>query len=491
MLPKSLRGRLLAIMPIVVALPIIFAGYLMTISAEEALVNEKQQKLFGVARVLDQHLAGTYEDILRRGGVESADRQQKIIALNETLRDFTDQVATAYSGIGVGYYDKELDAIVTYGPSSVYEDKVGLPIGQTHEGRIVMEGGLPRVQEGNLVRGSIMNAMYPIIRNEKVIGYIWANELTSDIDIQLTTMKRNTYIIVILGLFLAIGGIIISIEHITDGIGKVKKGLAEIKKNLNYQMHPLAGELGEIVNALNDMASSLAAQKKMEKQLHAAERLTAIGEVAAGLAHEIRNPLMAVKGFAELLEENLTEKEKAEYLNIIIQETDRMNRLIEQLLCFSRPTITEMRLVNVNEVLENTLLLTATPARHNHTTISCQLQPDIPMVLVNGEQLKQVYLNLVVNAIQAISDQGNINIISRYDSESGFVVVEIEDNGSGIEANHFPHIFDPFFTTKESGTGLGLTIVYRMVESWGGVIEVNSVLGKGSRFTLFFPVFEE
>lgn len=491
MLPKSLRGRLLLVMPLVVAVPIIVAGYLMTISAEGALVNEKQQKLFGVARVLDQELHGTYDDIIRQRGLEGADRQQKIAALNDALREFTDQVAAAYSGVGVGYYAKELDAIVTYGPSAVYADKVGLPIGQTHEGRIVMQSGLPRVQEGDLVRGPVMNAMHPIIRNGEIIGYIWANELTSDIDAQLVAMKRNTYIIVILGLLLAIGGVVFSIEHIMAGIDKIKKGLAEIKKDLNYQLPPLAGELGEISNAVNDMARTLAAQKKMEKQLHAAERLAAIGEVAAGLAHEIRNPLMAVKGFTELLQENLTDAEKAEYLRIICQETERMNRLIEQLLCFAKPAIAEVRQVDVNEVLRSTLLLTATPARHKQTQIACRLQEDIPMVLVNSEQLKQVYLNLIINAIQAVSDQGKVDISSRFDIESSFVIVAIEDNGVGIDADNISRIFDPFFTTKESGTGLGLAVVYRMMESWGGFVKANSVPGKGSRFTLFFPVPEE
>lgn len=490
MLPKSLRGRLLLVMPIVVAVPIILAGYLMTISSEGALVNEKQQKLFGVARVLDQYLAGSYDDIIRERGLEGADRQKKITALNESLSVFTDQVAAAHSGVGVGYYAKDLDAIITYGPSSTYADKVGLPIGQAHEGRIVMERGEPRVQEGNLVRGSIMNAMYPITRQGRVIGYIWANELTSDIEAQMAAMKRHTYVVVILGLLLAIGGIVFSIEHIMAGIGTIKKGLLALKNDLNYQLPPLAGELGEISNELNDMARSLAAQKMLEKQVQAAERLEAIGEVAAGFAHEIRNPLMAVKGFTELLGESLTDQERMEYLNIIVQETDRMNRLIEQLLCFARPTKIEMRPVDVNEVLKSTLLLVGTPARHHNTKISCQLGPDIPRILVNSEQLKQVYLNLIINAIQSISEQGCVHVSSRYDYQKHCAVVVIADNGSGIAPDILPRIFDPFFTTKENGTGLGLAVVYRIMESWGGLINVESSLGQGSQFTLTFPVPE-
>ena len=104
------------------------------------------------------------------------------------LAGYTDLVAQAYPGIGVGYYDRELDAIITYGPSKIYADKVGLPISASHEGRIVMNTGLPRIQEGDLVRGPIMNAMHPVVRNHQVIGYIWANELTVDIEAQLSSM---------------------------------------------------------------------------------------------------------------------------------------------------------------------------------------------------------------------------------------------------------------------------------------------------------------
>lgn len=492
MLPKSLRGRLLMVMPILVAVPILMAGYLITLSAEQALVTEKQHKLFGAARMLDQYLTGDYDEMIRQRGLETADRTTKIAALNEALRPYTDQVAAAYPGIGVGYYAKDLDAIVTYGPSSTYGDKVGLPISESHEGRLVMEQGEQRVQEGDLVRGLIMNAMYPIIRQGRVIGYIWANELTSDIDVQMAAMKRHTYVVIVLGLLLGIGGVIFSIEHFMADIGTVKRGLVTLKSDLNFQLPPLDGEIGEIAQALNDMSRTLAAQQRLEKQVQEAERLEAVGEVAAGLAHEIRNPLMAVKGFAQLLGENLTKEEKTEYLNIIFQEADRMDHLIEQLLCFARPALAEVKPVDVNEVLHNTLLLVGTPARHQNIELTCTLAPDLPRILVNGGQLKQVYLNLIINAIQSISrQQGHVHISTQYDQENRHVRVDIEDNGGGIEANNISRIFNPFFTTKERGTGLGLAVAYRLMENWGGKISVKSAIGQGSQFTLLFPVSEE
>ena len=170
LLPKSLRNRLFLLLFIVAGIPIVLSGYSIARTAVDAMVAEKQQKLFGAARMLDQHLTGTYVDILQRHEAQNLSREAKISLLNSELAQFTDAVSQAYPGIGVGYYNRELDAIITYGPSNIYADKVGLPIGNSHEGRIVMATGVPRIQEGDLVRGQIMNAMHPLVRGQTVIG---------------------------------------------------------------------------------------------------------------------------------------------------------------------------------------------------------------------------------------------------------------------------------------------------------------------------------
>jgi hypothetical protein len=177
MIPKSLRSWLLILVIIVAGLPVLLSSYYIVNTVTRGMVEEKQQKLFGATKMLDYYLAGTYDDILKKNNAQNADKATKIKILNQELRTYTNDVARAYPGIGVGYYCQELDAIITYGPSDIYDDKVGLPISTNHEGRIVMTTGVPRVQEGELVRGQIMNAMSPVIRNNVIIGYVWANEL--------------------------------------------------------------------------------------------------------------------------------------------------------------------------------------------------------------------------------------------------------------------------------------------------------------------------
>lgn len=484
---KSLRGRLLVLVIVLVGLPILLSGYIIAKTAVQAIVAEKQQKLFGAAKMLDQHLGGTYADILQRHGLQDADRAAQIVLLNKELKQYTDEVALAYPGIGVGYYNRELDGIITYGPSDVYTDKVGLPISREHQGREVMATGTPMVQEGDLVRGQIMNAMVPMIRDGKVIGYVWANELTVDIEAQIRTILRHIYWTIFGALVVGIAGIVFVLSRLMKDINRVTSGLGKIREDLSYQIPPPMGEIGEIAAAINEMAQGLATKKKLEEQVQRTDRLAVIGEMAAGLAHEIRNPLMAIKGFTELQCESPTHQERQEYSEIIIREADRMNHLIEQLLCFSRPTTDFLTAVNVNEVLKSTLFLAEIRASGTEVVFQQQLAPWLPEVIANEEQLKQVFLNILINATQAMEKKGVIRIASSYSAVEEEVRISFTDSGPGIEPEIIDKLYDPFFTTKEKGTGLGLSVANHLMTSWGGNIVAESTVNVGSTFTLIFP----
>ncbi|MBP2659608.1 MAG: signal transduction histidine kinase, nitrogen specific, NtrB, partial [Firmicutes bacterium] len=150
--------------------PILLIGYTVKIQAEKALLQEKQIKLFGIARLLDYHLGNGFDTILSERHMLDEKRSDKIKTLNERLASYTDIVAEVNTGIGVGYYSKELDAIITYGPSDTYANKVGISIEELHPGRKVMETGQSMVQFGKLVRGNIMNVMLPIERNGEIVA---------------------------------------------------------------------------------------------------------------------------------------------------------------------------------------------------------------------------------------------------------------------------------------------------------------------------------
>lgn len=491
MWPNSLRGRILILMLIAVSLPVLAAGYFTTITAENALIAEKQQKLFGAARILDEYLDGNYDDILSKAGQLNGDRETKIRILNENLKGYTDKVAEAYPGIGVGYYSRELDAIITYGPSREYADKVGLPISATHEGRIVMETGIERVQEAKLVRGHIMNAMHPIIRNGTIIGYIWANELIEDIQAQKGAMKVHIYVIIVVGLVIATIGTAYLENRVLRDIDYIKTGLLRIRADLNQRLPPLAGELGEIASAINELVKNLAEKKKLEEQVHRTESLAAVGEMAAGLAHEIRNPLMAIRGFSQLISEGDLSEEQRGHVGIIIKETSRMNNLIEELLRLAKPVTNEAKRLNINMILENVLVLLEHKIRRGKIEIHRQFAQHIPDIMADYEQIKQAFLNIIINAIQAVDNNGVIKIITLYNCSTNNVQASIIDNGAGIEPENISRLFDPFFTTKANGTGLGLFVSQRLVQNWQGMIEVHSILGQGSTFIVTLPAAGE
>jgi len=240
------------------------------------------------------------------------------------------------------------------------------------------------------------------------------------------------------------------------------------------------------------------------------ERLAALGAMAAGLAHEIRNPLGAIKGAAQYLAtEKATERAAApeapaaaadavgppsEFLDIIVEEVDRLNAVVSQFLDYARPFKGERQPVDVNAVIERVVALAGAQQTDGQPPIQIALElgPDLGRVLGDAEQLKQVFLNLVLNAQEALAESGDrgpsrIAISSAAESEHDgrrVVAIAVSDNGPGISPDNLTNIFVPFFTTKEKGTGLGLAICQRIVEHHGGRLSVESVEGKGATFTV-------
>ena len=222
----------------------------------------------------------------------------------------------------------------------------------------------------------------------------------------------------------------------------------------------------------------------LREQVARADRLAAIGEVAAGIAHELRTPLTSIRGFVQYLQGSTDPAEWQEYGDIIIREVDGLNRIVSELLDLVRPHPLRPTRCELNQLVDETLLLARDSA--GRIAFVVELADALPQVEVDRGQIKQVLLNIIVNAIQAIADQGLIRIVSAQ-LASGEVSVSVSDNGCGIPAAIRARIFDPFFSTKPSGTGLGMTIARRIVEDHHGRIEIDSVEGQGSSVTLILP----
>ncbi len=221
---------------------------------------------------------------------------------------------------------------------------------------------------------------------------------------------------------------------------------------------------------------------EIEDQLRRADRLTALGELSAGMAHEIRNPLGSIRGTAEILRDAFPPEHKyAEFTAILVKEVDRLNQVLEDFLRFVRPEPSDLVRFSPAETLREVLQLGEVQARNANVDIVTEIA-DLPETEGDASQFKQVFLNLILNALQAMAGGGQLHITT--ETCEKWVVCRFSDNGSGIPKENLERIFNPFFTTKQEGTGLGLAITGRIVENAGARITVESEEGQGTTFTL-------
>jgi signal transduction histidine kinase len=235
--------------------------------------------------------------------------------------------------------------------------------------------------------------------------------------------------------------------------------------------------------------------KKSKSYIRRADRLASLGTLTAGLAHEIRNPLVAIKTLTQLLPERLDDEEfRSNFLQIASGEVDRISSLVTELLDFARPSDPKLDLEDVNTILDGMILLVSTETKKKQINITKNYASDLPPVQVDREQIKQVFLNILLNAIEATRENGKIDVKTRSFIKPGgepYVQIEFTDTGSGIPEEYMEDIFNPFFTTKSTGSGLGLSISNQIVQDHRGYIHVESQLSKGSSFFINLPVNQE
>ena len=232
--------------------------------------------------------------------------------------------------------------------------------------------------------------------------------------------------------------------------------------------------------------------RALRREIERSQRLASVGRLAAGVAHEIRNPLSSIKGFATYFKQRYQDvPEDQQTAGIMIQEVDRLNRVVSQLLEFSRPVTISPKPTSLKGLVKDSLKLIERQAQDKQIAINTRNSADIDEVKIDPDRINQVLLNLYLNAIEAMRPGGKLGI-EIFDSEkNGGLNIQISDTGHGIAAEDLPKIFDPYFTTKSSGTGLGLAIAHNIVEAMGGTIEVKSKADKGTTFTLTIPLREK
>jgi len=343
------------------------------------------------------------------------------------------------------------------------------------------------------------------------------------------TIRSNTYKIVALALgFVILAAILVSVlvqRIVYRPLGDLKDGAARLAEGNLEQPIPVRSEdeLGQLAESFNSMTQALrksraeleewgyTLEQKVEqatKELHTAqaeaargEKLASVGLLAAGIAHELNNPLTGVLTFSHLVRKQLPDDSpEAEDLDLVIQETKRCAAIIRRLLDFAREKTPEKKYSDINRLIEDTTQLIGQSAQVAHIEISMEMDEDLPAVWIDEDLVRQVIMNMLVNAQHAIEGEGRITTRTRLiqdfqgaapGNEPGpMLEITITDTGCGISEENLQRIFDPFFTTKGvgKGTGLGLSVSHGTIEAHGGQIEVESEVGVGTEFRIYLPL---
>jgi two-component system NtrC family sensor kinase len=263
-----------------------------------------------------------------------------------------------------------------------------------------------------------------------------------------------------------------SFNQMTEDLKRAKTALTEWGNRLEHLVDERTRDLREA-----------------QERLIRSEKLASLGKLAAGVAHEINNPLTGVLTFSQLLMEQFPpESNEYQDLKVIQQETLRCRKIVRGLLEFSRQTAPEKRSVDIRVLLNEVFSIVGNQESFQNIHLVTQMDSEIPPLMADRDQLKQVFFNIVVNASEAMSNGGSIKIRTEWIPERSQVAIYFEDNGPGISPENLDKLFDPFFTTKEMGTGLGLAISYGIIKVHRGNIEIKSKLGEGSQVVITLPV---
>lgn len=228
-------------------------------------------------------------------------------------------------------------------------------------------------------------------------------------------------------------------------------------------------------------------KREMEDQLRKSDTLTVVGELAAGIAHEIRNPMTALKGFIQLLQNSMKDEQYAMYFDVITSELKRIESIITEFLVLAKPQAISYQRKSVTVIMKETLDLLSAQASLDNVQFETSIENGLPEIYCEPNQLKQVFINILKNAIEVMPKGGTVSVLlSKVEEEQ--VLISIMDEGSGIPEDKLKKLGEPFYTTKDRGTGLGLMVSYKIVEEHNGTIEVNSELGKGTTFHIKLPI---
>jgi len=379
----------------------------------------------------------------------------------------------------------------------------------------VLNQGKTWVDRAFVVNNWYISAYEPIKNiNEEIIGILYVGMLEKPyIDLRnrvmgtFTGMAVLSVIILLILLTVITSTIINPLKKLVIATNEIAKGDLDHKVSTN-----LKDEIGQLANSFNQMTDDLnkANQKlihwgktlekqvdertkkikEMQDSLIQSEKLASLGKMAAGIAHEINNPLTSILINSHLLLEKAEDPYTKESLDLITDETSRCSNIVKGLLEFSRQSPPKKVPADINSLITNTSALLENQLKFQNIKVAKKLEKNLPHIKIDTSKIKQVIWNLMINGAEAMSDGGKLTLITRFSDDKKSTVIEITDTGKGIPPENTNKLFDPFFTTKESGSGLGLAVSYGIIQQHQGHIKVKSKQSQGTTFTVVLPIIE-
>jgi signal transduction histidine kinase len=498
----SLGNKLILFLTLPLILIMVLFGFLSQMRSRDLIHRELLREGRGVVRVAQEAMA----DYVR-------DRQL------EDLRDLGNQLTGFERIVGMQIFDR--DGHVVY-QSATFSPEDNPRPADLEAALRQDRGAETRRRHGDTPAISFVRPLHD--SDGAIIGAIHILHAESFID-EATRESRDWNFTLTVIMIAATAIVVIVVARagidrpVADLVNRFRAvGSGDLSSRVPLRRGDEFGELGRefegMVTQLEDARRSLLAEqeerRRVEEHLRRSERLASVGRLAAGLAHEIGTPLNVIGGRAEALQRRLAGNEATgRSLAIITAQIERISRIVRSLLDFARGSTPRLAPTSVADIVRGVLDLMEHRIDHGGIQVSLEVEPDLPRVRADADQLQQVFLNLASNALDAMPDGGSLKIRAARapappplagalaidgapgaNPPAGFVAISVVDTGTGIRTEHQGRVFDPFFTTKDvgQGTGLGLSVSYGIVRDHGGAIELDSLPGAGSRFTVYLPV---
>jgi two-component system NtrC family sensor kinase len=492
-------------------------GYMEFIDTPKAAPRPENKETSGMmlkaaATIRDENgtiLGILYGGILLNRNYYIVDRVKEIVYKGEKYKGRDKGTATIFQ------HDLRISTNV---PNKKGERAIGTRVSKEVNQAVLVEGK-PWIDRAFVVNHWYITAYEPIKNiNDEIIGILYVGMLerpyidtTSRVMLTFTLMAFLFVIFLLVILYFATSRIINPLQKMVIATQEIAKGDLTHKVEVNSK-----DEIGYLADSFNQMTANLktANQKliewgktlekkveertkelrEMQEHLIQSEKLASLGKLAAGIAHEINNPLGGILIYSHLLLED-TSKKSPHYENLkkIVKETSRCKDIVKGLLEFARPKEPEMTLININNAVDRSLAIVEGQTIFQNITIGKAYASDLPKIVADESQLQQVFMNIIVNAAEAMDGKGKLTLGTSINTDRTHIEIEISDTGHGIKEEDKKRLFEPFFSTKEvgKGTGLGLAISYSIIQKHQGTIEVESQEGKGSAFTIKLPVTKE